>query len=90
MANPVITSMTAGNPYAAPGSLISITINHTDADRVLMTVTSTVTDGQGNTSAPGSVNVTIDGGTVNVTSNPARVWTIAAATLNQTIVTATA
>jgi hypothetical protein len=82
--------MTTGSPVAPPGGLITLTINHTDADRVLMTVTSTVTDSQGNVSAPGSVNVTIDGGTVNVVSNPARVWTIVAATLNQTVLTATA
>ena len=89
MANPVVTSIVASKPNYAPGELITLTVNHTDADRVPMTVTSTVTDSTGNTGT-GTLSIMIDGGNVAVTSVPARVWTIVAATANQTVLTATA
>jgi RPA family protein len=72
-----------------PGELITLTVNHSDVDRVALTATVVLTDSTG---ATGTVTATcvIDPTGVTVTSVPARAWAVSASTLSQTAFTTTA
>lgn len=75
----------------APGETMILTINHTDAERQTLTVSGTVTDAQGNTSAMWTASAVIDAGTVNFTQTGGKVWTLmAGSTRDQSRFSATA
>lgn len=88
MANPTVTASLSKAAYA-PGELMTLTVNHTDADRSSMTISVTVTDSTGATGQT-SATAIIDQGVVTVTSSPSRTWTLTASSQNQSVFTATA
>jgi len=91
MAAPVITSQTYGKANYQPGELMTLTVNHTDVDRKIVSTTTSVTDSTGATGVGSPTTVVIDGAaSVTPVSTPAVTWTLVAATLNQSVFTAPA
>lgn len=88
MANPTASASLDKASYAV-GELMTLTVNHTDADRQTITVSGTVTDSQGN-SASWSASAEIDAGVVTITNSGGKVWTLVSASKNQSKFTATA
>lgn len=89
MAAPSVTAV-LDKPAYAPGETMVLTVDHADTDRSELTVTVTVTDSTGATGTTTSQCV-IDQGVVNVTSSPARVWTLQpGSTIGHSVFTATA
>lgn len=88
MANPTASAALNKSSYAV-GETMTLTVNHTDADRQTITIAGTVSDSQGN-SAPWSVTADIDAGVVTFTSTGGKTWTLQSATANQSVYTATA
>lgn len=74
MTSPTL-SASLDKPTYPVGALMTLTVTYGDADRTAMSVTITVKDAEGNTSAPVTIPVVIDPLTLTVTSTPARVWT---------------
>lgn len=91
MAAPVVTSQTYSKSNYQPGELMTLTVNHTDLDRKILSTTTTVTDTTGATGSTGPTTCVIDGAaSVVPVSTPAVTWTLVAATLNQSVFTAVA
>lgn len=88
MANPT-ASATLNKASYSVGETMTLTVNHTDADRLTLTVSGVVTDSQGNTGA-WSATAQIDAGAVTITQTGGKVWTLLSATANQSVFTATA
>jgi hypothetical protein len=88
MPGPTATATLNKTTYAV-GEVMTLTVNHTDADRQTLTVSGTVTDSQGN-SANWSATANIDAGVVTITQNGGKTWTLQSATANQSVFTATA
>lgn len=88
MATPTITA-TLDHPSYAPGALMTLTVDYTDADRQSLTVTITVTDQSGNTGTATATAV-IDQGALTVVSSPTRTWTKTSDTGTHAVFTATA
>lgn len=88
MANPTATATLNKASYSV-GEVMSLTVNHSDADRQTITVSGTVTDSQGN-SGSWSTTAEIDAGNVQITQTGGKVWTLQSATPNQSVFTATA
>lgn len=88
MANPT-ASATLNKASYAVGEVMTLTVNHTDADRQTLTVSGTVTDSVGN-SAEWSATANIDAGVVTFTATGGKAWTLQSATANQSVYTATA
>lgn len=88
MANPTATASLNKSTYAI-GEVITLTINHTDADRQSIVVAGTVTDSQGNT-ATWQAGATIDAGVVAITQSGGKVWALQTASANQSVYTTTA
>lgn len=89
MAAPTASATLNKSSYAV-GETMTLTVNHTDADRLTLTVSGIVTDSVGNTSTPWSATATIDAGNVTFTQTGGKTWTLQSATLNQSVYTATA
>jgi len=88
MANPTASASLNKASYAI-GETMTLTVAHTDADRQTLTVSGVVTDSQGNT-ASWSATADLDAGTVAITADGGKVWTLQSATANQSVFTATA
>lgn len=88
MANPTASAALNKSSYAI-GETMTLTVNHTDADRMTLTVSGVVTDSQGNT-APWSSTAELDAGVVTITNSGGREWTLQSATADQSVFTATA
>jgi uncharacterized protein with beta-barrel porin domain len=88
MANPTATATLNKSSYAI-GETMTLTVDHTDADRMTLTVSGTVTDSQGN-SAAWSATAKLDAGAVAITQTGGKTWTLQSATDNQSVFTATA
>jgi len=88
MANPTATASLNKTSYAV-GETMTLTVSHTDADRLSLTVSGVVTDSQGNTGA-WSATADIDAGAVTFTQTGGKTWTLQSATANQSVYTATA
>jgi hypothetical protein len=88
VANPTASATLNKSSYAV-GETMTLTVNHTDADRATLTVAGTVTDSQGN-SAPWSATAQLDAGVVTITATGGKTWTLQSATANQSVFTATA
>lgn len=88
MANPTATATLNKSTYAV-GETITLTINHTDADRQTINLSGTVTDSQGNT-ANWSASAKVDAGVVAFTQTGGKTWTLQSATDNQSVYTAVA
>lgn len=88
MANPT-ASATLDKPNYAIGELMTLTVNHTDADRQTITVAGTVTDSSGNT-ASWSATAEIDAGVVTITQTGGKVWALVSASKTQSKFTTTA
>lgn len=89
MATPTATAtVNKPTPYAV-GETITLTIDHTDADRAVITLAGIVRDASGNTGT-WSVDVPIDKGDVEFTSTGGKVWTLQSATRDRSVFTATA
>lgn len=88
MANPTATASLNKAAYAI-GETMTLTVDHTDADRMSLTVSGVVTDSNGNT-ATWSANAELDAGVVTITATGGRTWTLQSATANQSVFTATA
>jgi NADPH-dependent ferric siderophore reductase len=88
MANPT-ASATLNKASYAIGEVITLTVNHTDADRQTLTVSGVVTDSNGNT-APWSATAQLDAGTVSITATGGKTWALQSATANQSVFTTTA
>lgn len=89
MATPTATATLNKSSYAV-GELMTLTVNHTDADRQSLTVTIVVNDSQGNSSLPASATADIDAGVVTFTATGGKVWSLVSASANQSVYTATA
>lgn len=89
MANPTCSATLNKTSYAV-GETITLTVNHTDADRQTLSVTVVVTDQEGNTSPPAVATATIDAGVVTFTQTGGKTWALQSATLNQSVYTTTA
>lgn len=89
MAAPVATPSLNKAAYA-PGEIMTLTVDHTDVDRQVMTVSVTVADAAGTLSNVATVTATIDQGTVNITNAGGKTWTLQTATLNKSVYTAIA
>ncbi|SCL37997.1 hypothetical protein GA0074692_4859 [Micromonospora pallida] len=74
MAVPTVTASLDATTYA-PGDEMLLTIAYADADTQPLTVTITVTDAQGNHSAPVTVPVVVDPLAVTVQDDSGRTWT---------------
>lgn len=88
MANPTASATLNKTSYAV-GETMTLTVNHTDADRQTITIAGTVSDSQGN-SATWSATADIDAGVVTFTATGGKTWTLQSATANQSVYTATA
>lgn len=88
MANPTATATLNKSAYAI-GETMTLTVDHTDADRMTLTVSGVVTDSNGNT-AEWSSTAELDAGMVTITNSGGRTWTLQSATANQSVFTATA
>jgi len=88
MANPTATASLNKASYAI-GEVMTLVVDHTDADRQTLTVSGVVTDSQGNT-ASWSTTAELDAGVVTITADGGKVWTLQSATANQSVFTATA
>lgn len=88
MANPTASATLDKASYAV-GELMTLTVNHSDADRQTITISGTVTDSAGN-SAPWSTSAKIDAGVVTITQTGGKTWTLVSASDNQSKFTATA
>ena len=88
MPNPTASATLNKNAYAV-GETMTLTVNHTDADRQTITISGTVTDSQGGT-ATWSTTAQIDAGVVTFTQTGGKTWTLQSATPNQSVFTATA
>lgn len=88
MANPTASATLNKSSYAV-GEVMTLTVNHTDADRQTITIAGVVSDSQGN-SAPWSATADIDAGVVTFTQTGGKTWTLQSATANQSVYTATA
>jgi hypothetical protein len=60
-----------------PGETMTLTVNYSDPDQDNLTVTVVVTDSSGLSSAPVTATAVIDPLTIQVSSDPARTWTLA-------------
>ena len=89
MSNPTATATLNKASYAV-GEVMTLTVNHTDADRQSLTVTIVVSDQSGNPSPPASATAKIDAGVVSFTQTGGKTWTLQSATDNQSVYTATA
>ena len=88
MTAPTASAILNKSSYAI-GETMTLTVNHTDADRMTLTVSGVVTDSNGN-SAPWSATAELDAGAVSITSTGGKTWTLQSATANQSVFTATA
>lgn len=88
MANPTASASLDKASYAV-GELMTLTVDHTDADRQTLTLGGVVTDSQGN-SAAWSCSAKIDAGVVTITQSGGKTWTLVSASDNQSKFTATA
>lgn len=88
MASPVVTASFDKAAYA-PGDTIVLTIDHIDLDRYTLAVTGVVTDSQGN-QGTFSTNAIVDEGSVQITDDGGKSWTLLTATTERTVFTATA
>lgn len=88
MGNPTASATLNKSSYAV-GEVMTLTVNHTDADRQTITLQGVVTDSQGNT-ANWSASADIDAGVVTFTQTGGKTWTLQSATPNQSVYTATA
>ena len=88
MANPTASATLNKSSYAI-GETMTLTVDHTDADRMTLTVSGVVTDPNGN-SATWSTSADLDAGVVAITATGGREWTLQSATANQSVFTATA
>lgn len=86
MANPTATATLNKASYAV-GETMTLTVDHTDADRMTLTVSGVVTDSTGN-SASWSATAKLDAGAVSITSTGGKTWTLQSATDNQSVFTA--
>lgn len=82
-------SATLNKSSYAIGETMTLTVNHTDADRMTFTVSGVVTDSNGNT-APWSSTAELDAGVVTITNSGGKSWELQSATQNQSVYTATA
>jgi hypothetical protein len=89
MASPTATASLNKATYAI-GETMTLTVNYSDVDRQNGTVTLTITDAEGNVSAPITVPFVIDPLTVTVTSTPVRTWTKVSDTGSVAVFTAAA
>ena len=89
MATPTVTA-SLNKPTYQPGEQMTLTVNYSDTDTRSMSVTITVADSQGNTSAPTTVNAVIDPSTITVNDTSGRVWTKQSDTGSVAVFTATA
>lgn len=83
-------SATLNKASYAVGEVMTLTVNHTDADRQTLTVSGTVTDSTGASASWGPVTAKIDAGVVAITQAGGKVWTLVSASDNQSVFTATA
>lgn len=88
MANPT-ASATLNKATYAVGEVMTLVVNHTDADRQTLTISGTVTDSQGGT-ANWSATAKIDAGVVAITQTGGKTWTLQSATDNQSVFTSVA
>jgi hypothetical protein len=85
---PVVNSQTYGQANVAPGSVMTLTVNHSDVDRKVLSTVTTVTDSTGATGVGSPATCVIDGAaSVVPVSTPPVVWTLVSATLNQSVFT---
>lgn len=90
MANPTATATLNKATYAV-GETMILTVDHTDADRQMLTVEVIVRDASGNPSPPAVAMANIDAGVVEFTNTGGKTWTLqAGATLNRSVFHATA
>jgi hypothetical protein len=73
MATPTVSASLNKATYV-PGEVMTLTVTYGDADTKSVSVTITVKDSAGNTSAPATVTAVIDPLTITVT-DAARTWT---------------
>jgi hypothetical protein len=76
MATPTITSAAFRKPGYAIGETIFLDIVYADTDRKVLTASIQVTDSSGNTSSVAQATCVIDQGTLNVTSNLGKIWSL--------------
>lgn len=88
MATPTVSASFNKSAYA-PGELMTLTVDHADADRLTFSAVVTVTDSTG-ASGTATVSAVVDSGTVTVVSTPARPWAVVSQTAGRTVLTATA
>jgi len=88
MAIPTASATLNKTSYAI-GETMTLTVNHTDADRQTLTVSGVVTDSNGNTAAWSST-ADLDAGVVTITQDGGKVWALQSATADQSVFTATA
>jgi hypothetical protein len=74
MTSPTLSASTDKPSYPV-GALMTLTVTYGDPDRTAMTITVTVTDAEGNKSAPVTIPVVIDPLQIAVVSTPSRAWT---------------
>lgn len=89
MATPTVTA-SLNKPAYVPGEVITLTVNYGDTDTKALTVTVSVTDSAGNSSAPVTVNAVVDPLTLTVSSSPVRTWTKVSDSGSVAVFTATA
>jgi hypothetical protein len=88
MAIPTASATLNKTSYAI-GETMTLTVNHTDADRMTFTVAGVVSDSNGNTAAWSST-ADLDAGVVTITQDGGKFWELQSATPNQSVFTATA
>jgi hypothetical protein len=76
MATPTVTSAAFRKLNYALGETIFLDIVYADTDRKVLTASIKITDPEGNVSSTATAVCTIDQGTVEVTSNLGKVWTL--------------
>lgn len=90
MATPTVSASLDKSTYST-GDVMTLTVSYADPDTQAVSVTVTVTDSAGNSSAPATVNATIDPAVVTVSdSDTTRVWAKQSDTGSVAVYTATA